>query len=81
MSCNKHSGTEGILAFFAGAAIGAGVALILAPKPGREVREKLAEAGEEAMEKIKEGVKEAKFKVSKKTPEDAFRYEGGDCWV
>lgn len=81
MSCNKHSAIEGLMAFLAGATIGAGVALLLAPKPGSEVREKLSEVGTDTIEKIKDGVKEAKFRMSKQTSEDAFRYEGGDCWV
>jgi len=81
MADNGRNEGTALAAFVAGAALGAVAALLLTPKTGKEVREKLGEVTEEAVDKLKCGVKEAKFKVSKKTPEDAFRYEGGDCWV
>ena len=66
-----------LLAFFAGAALGAGIALLLAPKSGKEVRGKL----DGAVQKLKEGAREAKFKMSRKTGMDAFSYDGGDSFV
>lgn len=70
-----------LMAFIAGAACGAVAALLLTPAPGREVRRKIGEAAGEGLDKLKEASREAKFRMSRKTPEDAFQYEGGDCWV
>ncbi len=78
---NKASESSAILAFLAGAVVAAGLTLLLTPKAGREVREKLGDVSEEAVQKFKECAREAKFRVSPKTKEDAFYYEGGDCWI
>ncbi len=75
-------GTEtALLAFFAGAVIAAGITLLLTPKTGKEVREKIGEVTDEATEKLKACAREAKFKVSPKTKPDAYNYDGGSCWV
>jgi hypothetical protein len=70
-----------LLAFIAGAAFGAGIALLLAPQSGKEVREKLGDVTDGAVQKLKEGAREAKFKMSRKTGADAFSYDGGDSFV
>ncbi|HET6418609.1 MAG TPA: YtxH domain-containing protein [Geobacteraceae bacterium] len=79
----KSKGTEStaLLAFLAGAVVAAGLTLLLTPKAGREVREKLGDVSEGAVQKFRACAREAKFRVAPKTKEDAFYYEGGDCWI
>lgn len=81
MTKKKYCETSAVAAFVAGAAIGAGLTLLLNPKTGREIRENIGEFKEDAVEKLKECAREAKFKLSPKTRTDAFFYEGGDCWI
>ena len=52
-----------ILAFMAGAAIGTGLALLYAPKTGKELREKISGMTDEAVDKIKVYVTEAQDKI------------------
>ncbi|MSN27083.1 MAG: YtxH domain-containing protein [Geobacter sp.] len=52
-----------LVSFVAGAAIGAGLALLYAPKSGREMRENIADLTEDAVDKIKEYAKEAQDKI------------------
>lgn len=52
-----------LLSFLAGAAVGAGVALLIAPKTGREIREKISGLTEDAVDKIKGYVSEAQDKL------------------
>ncbi len=55
MAENNHSCVSGILsAFFAGALLGAGLALIFAPVTGKETRQTIVHQYEELKEKIKE---------------------------
>ena len=70
-----------LLAFVAGAALGAGMALLLTPKSGKEVREKLGDVTGDAVQKLKEGAREARFKMSRRTTPDSFSYDGGDYFV
>jgi hypothetical protein len=77
----KYSETTALAAFVAGAALAAGVTLLLSPKTGRQIRENIGDIKEEAVEKLKVCAREAKFKLSPKTKPDAFVYEGGDCWI
>ncbi len=51
------------LSFLAGAAVGAGVALLVAPKTGKEIRDKITDITEDAVDKIKEYVSEAQDKL------------------
>jgi gas vesicle protein len=58
-----------LLALLGGAALGAGLALLYAPRSGRETRQRLSELGEEAQdyvtdlyEKAEEGLERAKAK-------------------
>lgn len=81
MAKNRDSEVAAVVAFIAGAAIAAGLTLLLTPRSGREIRGKLGDVTDEALQKLKEGAREAKFKVSKKTRPDAFYYDGGDFFV
>ena len=53
-----------ILAFFLGGLVGAGVALLLAPQPGEETRQKIKELAEEAKEKAAQYAEQVKGKVT-----------------
>ena len=52
-----------LVSFVAGAALGAGLALLYAPKSGRDMREAIADMAEDAVDKIKEYSKEAQEKI------------------
>jgi len=78
---SRNNEFSAVLAFLAGAVVAAGVTLLLTPKAGKEVREKLGDVTDDAVQKLKGCAREAKFKVSPKTKEGAFLYEGGDCWI
>ncbi|BCS55860.1 YtxH domain-containing protein [Geobacter sp. SVR] len=52
-----------LLSFLAGAAAGAGLALLYAPKSGSEMRETIADLAEDAVDKIKEYTREAQEKI------------------
>lgn len=52
-----------LVSFVAGAAIGAGLALLYAPKSGREMRENIVDLTEDAVDKIKEYAKDAQEKI------------------
>jgi gas vesicle protein len=52
-----------VVSFLAGAAIGSGLALLFAPKTGREVREQIRDMTEDAVDKIKEYAKDAQEKI------------------
>ena len=52
-----------LLSLVAGAAAGAGLALLYAPKSGSEMRVTLSELAEDAVVKIKEYTKEAQDKI------------------
>jgi gas vesicle protein len=70
-----------VLAFFAGAAIGATAALLLAPTSGRELRGKLADLGESPADEVKRLAREAKFRLTPKSKCDDYKYDGGDAWI
>ncbi|HIJ95573.1 MAG TPA: YtxH domain-containing protein [Desulfuromonadales bacterium] len=52
-----------LVSFVAGAAMGAGLALLYAPKSGREMREDIADLTEDAVDRIKEYAKDAQDKI------------------
>ena len=52
-----------LLSFLAGAAVGAGVALLVAPKTGEEIRCKIKGLADDAIDKIKEYTTEAQEKI------------------
>lgn len=71
MSDNDNGAGVGavLLSFLAGAAVGAGVALLVAPKSGEELRGKIKNLADDAIDKIKEYTSEAQEKL-KSTIED-----------
>ena len=81
MSSSTDNAAAAVIAFVSGAVIGSVAALLLAPKPGREVREKLSDIGESAAEKVGRYAREAKFRASAKTKSGDFPYDGGDAWI
>jgi gas vesicle protein len=59
--CDKNSNVLGFIAgIVVGAAIGAGVSMLLAPRSGKETREQLKEKGEELLKKSEESFKDIK---------------------
>jgi gas vesicle protein len=52
-----------VVSFLAGAAIGSGLALLFAPKTGREVREQIKDLTEDAVDKIKDYARDAQDKI------------------
>ncbi|MGQ9636218.1 MAG: YtxH domain-containing protein [Thermodesulfobacteriota bacterium] len=52
-----------VLSFFLGGLIGAGIALLLAPRSGKETREKIKEFAEEVKGKVGKAYGEAKEKL------------------
>lgn len=81
MSSSNDNAAAAIIAFVSGAVIGSLAALLLAPKSGREVREKLSDLGESAADNIRYYAREAKFRATPKTKDGSFPYDGGDAWV
>jgi gas vesicle protein len=81
MSCNNDNAAAAIIAFVSGAVIGGVAALLLTPKPGNEVREKLCGLTDSAAEKVKRYAREAKFRTAPRTKGDEFQYDGGDAWI
>ena len=70
-----------VMAFFAGAVVGATAALLLAPTSGRELRGKIADLGETSADEVKRLAREAKFQVSPKSKCADYKYDGGDAWI
>jgi gas vesicle protein len=60
--CNVNASAI-ILSFLFGGLVGAGVALLMAPKPGKETREKIKELAEDAKEKAETLVDQVKGKA------------------
>ena len=78
---NNNNAAAAVIAFVSGAVIGVAAALLLAPTPGREMREKLSGFGENAAERMKRLAREAKFKVTPRTKGGNYEYDGGDAWI
>jgi gas vesicle protein len=81
MSNSSSNSAAAVIAFASGAVIGAVAALLLTPKPGREVRDKLSDLGESAAERVRRVAREAKFKVTPRTKTEGYQYDGGDAWI
>lgn len=81
MSTNNDNAAAAVIALVSGAVIGAAVALLLAPVPGREVRGKLSGLGETAADRVKRLARDAKFRVTPKTRGADYEYDGGDAWI
>lgn len=54
-----------VISFLAGAAIGSGLALLFAPKTGREMREQIKDLSDDAVDRIREYAKDAQDKILK----------------
>jgi gas vesicle protein len=52
-----------VISFLAGAAIGSGLALLFAPKTGREMRDQIRDVTEDAVDKIRDYAKDAQEKI------------------
>ena len=52
-----------LVSFVAGAAVGAGLALLYAPKSGKDMRETITDLTEDAVDKIKEYARDAQDKI------------------
>lgn len=64
-----------IFSFFLGGLIGAGVALLFAPKSGKETREKIKELAVEAKEKVEDVVEQVKGKATSAVEKGKGLYE------
>ena len=60
---NGVSASTVLVSFLTGAALGAGLALLYAPKSGREIREQIGDLADDAVDKIKEYALEAQDKI------------------
>ncbi len=69
----REGSAVGILSFILGAIFGAGLALLVTPKTGGEMREKVKEAADKlkdsALEKARELLEEAKEEMKKQVEE------------
>ena len=79
MSTNNNNVATTVMAFFAGAVIGATAALLLTPASGCELRGKLADLA--SADELKRLAREAKFRMSPKTKGADYKYDGGDAWI
>ncbi len=52
-----------LISFLAGAAVGSGLALLFAPKSGREMREQIKDLTDDAVDRIREYARDAQEKV------------------
>lgn len=77
---NDHVATT-LMAFLAGAVIGATAVLLLTPAPGRKFRGKITDLGETSAERVKRLAREAKFRITPKTKCADYKYDGGDAWI
>ncbi|GFO58256.1 hypothetical protein GMST_05810 [Geomonas silvestris] len=63
----RHASTTAeLVSFSAGAIVGAGLALLYAPKPGHEVRERVSDATDGAITKMKDLTADVQQKVNSK---------------
>lgn len=71
----RYSAGPLIFSFFLGGLIGAGVALLLAPKSGKETREKIKELAEDAVEKAEGVLEQVKGKITSAVEKGKGLYE------
>jgi gas vesicle protein len=64
MSEEKCQGSSMLVAFLVGAAVGGGIALLTAPRSGRETREKLRGLAGETRERIRQIAEDAEEKIA-----------------
>jgi gas vesicle protein len=65
----SHQGSNTVMAFLLGAAVGGVAALLFAPSSGRELREKIGEGADKARAKTLETARETREKVAAKYEE------------
>ncbi len=70
-----YSGGSLIFSFFLGGLIGAGIALLVAPKAGKETREKIKEFAGEAVEKAEGVIEQVKEKITSAVEKGKGLYE------
>jgi gas vesicle protein len=65
MENDEHGTSAGtvFLSFLAGAAVGAGLSLLYAPKTGKDLRRKIGDLTDDAVDKIKSYATEAQAKI------------------
>ena len=61
--CNNHHGVAVLLSFLLGAAVGGGLALLMAPRSGEETRGQLRAAGDDAVDRLQAVLGEAEEKL------------------
>jgi len=59
----KSNGSAVVLSFLVGAALGGGLALLLAPRSGEETRKQLRASGDEAVERLRGMLTDAENKL------------------
>ncbi|MDY0300589.1 MAG: YtxH domain-containing protein [Trichlorobacter sp.] len=64
-----------LVSFLAGAALGAGLAMLYAPKSGRELRHQIGDLTDDAVDKIKEYAWEAQEKIKETYEEGKDMYK------
>ena len=72
--CKGSGAGTVVLAFLAGAAIGGAIALLTAPRSGRETREKIRGTADDMRERLQSIVAEAEAKIRQTLD------EGGNAW-
>lgn len=65
MRDNGHSTGTVVMSFLVGGVLGAGLALLFAPRSGRETRQRIREIAEDVKEKAEDLMGEVKGRVSK----------------
>jgi gas vesicle protein len=77
---NEQGSTPGsvVLAFIAGAAVGAVAALLLAPAPGRETREYLGQRAREGRDRASEAARQGRELLNRQREEMASRFGRSD---
>jgi gas vesicle protein len=81
MERETDSSTSALMAFLLGAAAGAGLGLLLAPRAGEEAREKIMEFSRDAMDRTRETAQTMQQKArsmmerGKETMEDTPRWK------
>jgi gas vesicle protein len=75
MKDEGYSSGSMLLSFFFGGIVGAGLALLLAPRSGQETRQKIKEFADDVKEKTNEYVDQAKTKVTSVVEDGKGYYE------
>ena len=60
----RHGGANFLIGFIAGSMLGAGLALLFAPRPGEETRRDVTERAQRARERAREGLGTASDRVT-----------------